>query len=53
MKNQLILTAALAISFGAAAVQVSSPDGNVVADFDVKDGVARYSVTYKIGRAHV
>ena len=47
MKNQLILTAALAISFGAAAVQVSSPDGNVVADFDVKDGVARYSVTYK------
>jgi len=47
MKKTLLLAALAAVALDVAAVQVTSPDGNVVADFDVVGGRPQYSVTYK------
>ena len=43
MKKTLLLAALAAVALDVAAVQVTSPDGNVVADFDVVGRSTQYS----------
>lgn len=47
MKKYIIAAIVVAAAFDASGVQVASPNGNVVADFDVVGGHPQYSVTYK------
>lgn len=47
MKKTAIITLCACAFVQAHAVSTASPDGNVVADFDVVGGVPTYSVDYK------
>lgn len=47
MKKTLFTALALALSFGANAQTVTSPDGNVSVKFYLQDGRPTYEMTYK------
>lgn len=47
MKKQTIILACACAFLQAQAITTASPDGNVVADFNVVDGVPTYTVDYK------